>query len=118
VDDGLVPIGFLYRDMRVHLSQKPAGYAGSILVGAAFAAGWTPCVGPVLGSILLLASKSSSIGYGVLLLSFYSLGLAVPLLLCCLALEQSLKLIKRMGPILPIIEKAPGSAYWRWVCFC
>ncbi|MBI3549623.1 MAG: cytochrome c biogenesis protein CcdA [Elusimicrobia bacterium] len=105
---GLIPIGFLYRDIRVHMAQKPTGYAGSVLVGAAFAAGWTPCVGPVLSGILYLASKSNSVGYGILLLSFYSLGLAVPLLLCCLALESSLRLIKRMGPILPMIEKGTG----------
>lgn len=107
---GLVGIGFLHRDLRVHLSEKPAGYAGSALVGAAFAAGWTPCVGPVLAGILVLASRSGSAAYGTLLLAVYSLGLAAPLLLCCLALERSLALIRRVGPALPSLEKATGAA--------
>ena len=105
---GLVPAGFLYRDMRVHLLKKPAGYAGSVLVGAAFAAGWTPCVGPVLASILLVASRSDSVAYGVILLLAYSLGLAVPLLACSLALERSLKFIRRITPVLPAMEKMVG----------
>lgn len=105
---GLLKIGFLYKDLRVHLQEKPTGYAGSVLVGAAFAAGWTPCVGPVLGAVLLMASRGESVGYGVALLAAYSLGLAIPLLLCSLALDKSMALIRRMGPTLPIIERATG----------
>ncbi|MBI4387280.1 MAG: cytochrome c biogenesis protein CcdA [Elusimicrobia bacterium] len=105
---GALKIGFLHRDIRIHISQKPAGFVGSVLVGAAFGAGWTPCVGPVLASILLLASGSETLFQGVLLLAAYSLGLAVPLLLCSLALERGLRWIKKVTPFLPVLEKGMG----------
>jgi len=105
---GILPIGFLYRDIRVHLTDKPSGYLGSVLVGAAFAAGWTPCVGPVLASILILASRSASVAHGVLLLASYSLGIAVPLFACSLILERAFKWIKKASPVLPVVEKVTG----------
>ncbi|MDE2290468.1 MAG: cytochrome c biogenesis protein CcdA, partial [Elusimicrobia bacterium] len=77
---GVIRMDFLYREARVHFQEKPAGLAGSVAVGAAFAAGWTPCVGPQLGAALSLASLSGSVGEGVGLLLAYSAGFAVPLL--------------------------------------
>jgi len=81
---------FLEREKRVHLRSKPAGYAGSILVGAAFAAGWTPCVGPILGSILVYASTAETLSSGIALLSVYSLGLGAPILLSALLIDRVL----------------------------
>ena len=83
-------IGALQQERRIHLSDKPLGYLGTVLVGVAFGAGWTPCLGPTLGAILLLAANESELGKGITLLSFYSAGLAVPFLVSALALEKFL----------------------------
>lgn len=88
---GVVRPGFLARERRIHLGSKPAGFLGSAVVGAAFAAGWTPCFGPVVGSMLVKASTSETVSYGILLLSCYSVGLALPLLLSALFIERVLK---------------------------
>lgn len=109
---GVLPIGFLSRELRWLPREKPLGataWLGSVVIGAAFAAGWTPCVGPILAAILLYASREGSVGFGVALLSFYSLGLAVPLLLCALAVEPALRFLKRLGPSLPMLERATGA---------
>lgn len=84
-----VPV--LSRERRFHLRSKPAGWAGSFLVGVTFAAGWTPCVGPILGSILLFAGTQQTAGRGVLLLSAYSLGLGIPFLLSGLGVGYFLR---------------------------
>ncbi len=107
---GLLKVGFLYKEARFHYQKKPAGFLGSILVGSAFAAGWTPCVGPVLAGILLLASRTGSVAQGMLMLSVYSLGFAIPLFLCALAIERMIPLLNRIKPKLPLIEKATGVA--------
>jgi len=78
---GILKIGFLSRDKRLHLRNKPAGLLGSFLVGIAFAAGWTPCIGPILGSILLYAGTAGSVASGIELLTAYALGLGLPFLL-------------------------------------
>jgi cytochrome c-type biogenesis protein len=82
---------FLAVERRVHVSRRPAGSVGAILLGMAFGAGWTPCVGPILASILFLAGSSGRILQGSLLLVFYSLGLGVPFLLAGLFFAQFLK---------------------------
>ena len=66
---GVIKVGFLSQERRVQLEQKPVGYLGSVLVGMAFGAGWTPCIGPVLGAILGLAATSQDLGRGMLLLA-------------------------------------------------
>ena len=76
---GILNINFLKMEHRFQFRNRPAGYVGSFLIGMAFAAGWTPCVGPVLGTILLYASTTDSLLNGVLLLTSYSLGLGLPL---------------------------------------
>jgi cytochrome c-type biogenesis protein len=81
---------WLMSDKRVHLDKKPRGYVGSVLVGMAFAAGWTPCVGPILGAILLMASTADGVAHGVLLLAAYSLGLGAPFFATSLALNTFL----------------------------
>ncbi len=87
---GFLKLDFLMRERKVHLSGKPAGYIGTFLLGMAFVAGWTPCIGPILGSILLYASAKGSAIYGLKLLSVYSLGLAIPFFLSSLALNTFL----------------------------
>ena len=77
---GVFKVGFLSRERRVHLHSKPRGYWGSFVVGLTFGAGWTPCIGPILGSILTIAAASGSSMYGFKLLSVYSAGLAIPFL--------------------------------------
>ncbi|HAE21987.1 MAG TPA: cytochrome C biogenesis protein [Spirochaetaceae bacterium] len=81
-------IKVLNREARTHLSSKPAGAAGSFVVGMAFGAGWTPCIGPILASILIVAARSGRAAEAVFLLSSYSLGLALPFLLVGLFFER------------------------------
>jgi cytochrome c-type biogenesis protein len=75
---GLLPIQLLYRDTRIGQRLQPKGPLGTFVVGAAFAAGWIPCVGPILGGIYTLAMRYETVGAGIALLSVYSLGLAIP----------------------------------------
>jgi cytochrome c-type biogenesis protein len=92
---GVLNINFLQMEHRIQFRNRPVGYLGSFLIGIAFAAGWTPCVGPVLGTILLYASTTDSLWNGVLLLSSYSLGLGLPLFLTALGVDRFLAYFKR-----------------------
>ena len=85
---GVFRIGFLDRDTRVQTSRKPATPLGALVVGLAFAFGWTPCIGPILGGILTIAGSKSTVGEGVLLLGVYSAGLGVPFLLTSIAVDK------------------------------
>ena len=105
---GVFKIAPLLRERRVHVNDKPAGYLGTIGVGAAFGAGWTPCIGPVLGAILTLASTQDTVWAGVSLLSVYSLGLAIPFLISALALDLFLSAFSRFRRFLPAVEKGAG----------
>ncbi len=105
---GIFRITPLLRERRIHVNDKPAGYLGTLGVGAAFGAGWTPCIGPVLGAILTLAGTQDTVWAGVGLLSVYSLGLAIPFLLSALALDAFLKGFSRFRTLLPIVEKVSG----------
>jgi cytochrome c-type biogenesis protein len=105
---GLLKLAFLYKQAKFQFQNKPAGFAGSVLVGAAFAVGWTPCVGPVLASILVLAGREGESLRGAALLAVYSAGMALPFLLCAVAVDRMRALLKRVGPALPFIEKAMG----------
>jgi len=105
---GVLKIAPLLRERRVHVSDKPAGYLGTIGVGAAFGAGWTPCIGPVLGAILTLAGTRDSVWAGVSLLSVYSLGLAIPFLISALALDWFLSAFSRFRQFLPMVERVSG----------
>jgi cytochrome c-type biogenesis protein len=87
---GVIKLDFLSYEKRVHLHSKPKGYFGSYIVGLTFGAGWTPCIGPILGSILLIASTSGSAVHGFWLLLIYSLGLAVPFMMTSLAINSFL----------------------------
>lgn len=87
---GLLKLNFLASDKRVHLHAKPRGHFGSFIVGLTFGAGWTPCIGPILGSILLIASTTGSAMQGFKLLLVYSLGLAIPFMATSLAINSFL----------------------------
>lgn len=105
---GLFRITPLLREKRVHVNDRPAGYVGTFGVGAAFGAGWTPCIGPVLGGILTLAASGDRFWSGVGLLFVYSMGLAVPFLLSALALDRFLQAFKRFKRFLPAIQIGSG----------
>jgi cytochrome c-type biogenesis protein len=98
---------FLNYEKRFHVNKIRVGMMGSFVVGLAFAFGWTPCVGPILGPILFLAGGQGSVGQGILLLSVYSLGLGVPFLLTAIATHTFLNVfnkVKRHFRILEIIS--------------
>ena len=105
---GLLKIPFLSREKRVSLSNHPTGFAGSLAVGAVFAFGWSPCVGPILASILVLAGTSERLSEGLLLLGAYSLGLAVPFFLAALATGYFLSAMKTLQKYLLVIERSSG----------
>lgn len=106
---GVFNIGALGRERRVHLAHKPAGYLGTILVGIAFGAGWTPCIGPILGSILIYTSSAADLNRGLLLLFVYSMGLAVPFLLSSLAVNHFLAAFARFRRHLLWISRLGGA---------
>lgn len=85
---GVFRLGFLENEKRAQARRKPAGPLGALLVGIAFAFGWTPCIGPILAGILVVAGSRDTIGEGVLLLAIYSLGLGVPFLLTSMAIDR------------------------------
>ncbi|MBI4607847.1 MAG: cytochrome c biogenesis protein CcdA [Candidatus Rokubacteria bacterium] len=105
---GVLQIRWLARGLQLQFKTKPAGYAGSLLVGVTFAVGWTPCVGPILGSILSLAGTSDTVLKGVGLLLAYSGGLALPFFLSSLALGGFLRFLKQYRPFIGVVERVAG----------
>jgi cytochrome c-type biogenesis protein len=105
---GVLRIRLLGRTQRWEMRAKPAGYAGSFAVGVTFAIGWTPCVGPILGAILSLASTTETVARGIGLLIAYSAGLGVPFLLSAIALGAFLKVFRRYRPLIPVLERGAG----------
>jgi cytochrome c-type biogenesis protein len=108
---GFIKLPWLLRSFRLkeRLSIKGIGPLGSLMLGITFAFGWTPCVGPILGAILTLAASKQNLFAGMILLSWYALGLALPFMLVLLALQWSLPKLKKFQPYTPLIEKV--SAY-------
>ncbi|MEA3247196.1 MAG: cytochrome c biogenesis protein CcdA, partial [Gemmatimonadota bacterium] len=84
---GVLNIGVFARERRVHLANKPVGYLGSVLVGIAFGAGWSPCIGPILGAILTYTASEADLQRGMVLLLSYSMGLAVPFIAAAFAVD-------------------------------
>lgn len=105
---GVFNIGIFAREQRVHLATKPAGYFGTVLVGMAFGAGWTPCIGPILGSVLIYTSTSADLNYGLSLLLFYSLGLAVPFLLAAVAVNRFITIFRSFSRHMIWITRVSG----------
>lgn len=105
---GVLRVAALMRERRLHLSRRPAGYAGAAVAGVAFGAGWTPCLGPVLGMLLTYAAARATLGGGMLLLGSYALGLAVPFLIAAAATGIFLRTSQRLRGAIPVIEKTSG----------
>ena len=93
---GIINLPFLQMEKRFEIRKKPLGYVGSFFVGIIFAAGWTPCIGPILSTILIYASASKSFTTGILLLTIYSVGLGIPFFLSSLAFSSFLSAFERM----------------------
>jgi cytochrome c-type biogenesis protein len=92
---GAFNFALLARERRVHINDKPLGYFGTVVVGMAFAAGWTPCLGPILGGVLTYTASEADLNRGLVLLAAYSLGLAIPFVLAALAIDRFMELFKR-----------------------
>jgi cytochrome c-type biogenesis protein len=105
---GVLKIRALYSDTRKFSEEKPRGAAGSLLLGIAFAAGWTPCIGPFLAGLLALASQEQTVGQGSLLLFVYGLGLGVPFVLTGVALGTSLRLLQAVKARMHALELVSG----------
>ena len=99
----------LYREARVHVARKPAGLIGSYLIGLAFAFGWTPCVGPILGTILFIAGAEDTAGQGAILLATYSLGLGVPFLLAAAFAGPFMNWARNFRRHMAAVEKVMGG---------
>jgi cytochrome c-type biogenesis protein len=99
---------YLTRSLQFHLSNRPAGYVGSLLIGFSFAVGWTPCVGPILGAILALASSTAHITSGLLLLGAYSVGLGIPFLLSSVAINSFFHFFSRFKRYIEIVHIGGG----------
>ena len=105
---GLIRIPLLYRQARASFGAGRTGYVGALLLGAAFAAGWTPCIGPFLAGLLALASQEQTVGQGMLLLFVYGLGLGIPFVLAGLALGPALRLLRGLRTQMRVLETASG----------
>ena len=105
---GIFRLAALDRDTRFHGSARPAGLVGAYAIGLAFAFGWTPCIGPVLATILAVAASRESVGEGAFLLSVYSAGLGVPFLAAALAVGGFVTFLKRIRGYLLRVEQAMG----------
>src|SRR6266542_3190209 len=105
---GILKIGALYKDTRFFSQEKPRGLLGSLTLGIAFAAGWTPCIGPILGGIIGLAATSGGWKGGLLLSAFYSAGLAVPFLVTGLGINQFLSFYGKFRRHLHKVEVVSG----------
>jgi cytochrome c-type biogenesis protein len=105
---GLLKIKYLYKDTRQFSNEKPRGMLGSLFLGIAFAAGWTPCIGPILGGIIGLAATSGGWKGGLLLSAFYSAGLAVPFLVTGLGINQFLSFYSKFRQHLHKVEVVSG----------
>ncbi len=106
---GVFKISMLYREARVHVDKKPAGLAGSYLIGLAFAFGWTPCVGPVLAAILFVAGAEDSVMRGASLLFAYSLGIGLPFLAASLFANPFMRFMSRFRKHMGTVEKVMGG---------
>jgi cytochrome c-type biogenesis protein len=99
---------FLQRERRFQLRKRPFGFVGSLLAGIVFAAGWTPCIGPILTTILIYASTSHNFTTGIVLLTFYSLGLGIPFFLSSLAFNSFLSVFARFRQYMKVIILVSG----------
>ena len=106
---GVLRIEWLYQEKRVQTNKRPAGLLGAVLVGIAFAFGWTPCIGPILAGILAIAATQDTVGNGVRLLAAYSLGLGVPFFATALAINRFFAAFAKIRRHYHKIELASGA---------
>jgi cytochrome c-type biogenesis protein len=105
---GVLRPSWLMRDGRVQLASKPAGLIGTVVAGAAFGAGWTPCVGPVLASILLYSGMQGTMGQGIVLLTAYTLGLGIPFFVAAVGFNWFLASTRRVRRWVVPLERVAG----------
>ena len=105
---GVFRISFLNFEKRFHIENKPSGIIGSYILGLAFAFGWTPCVGPILATILMVAAGGDSVWYGTSLLSAYAAGIGVPFLIAALAVKPFMEFMARFKRHLRKVELTIG----------
>jgi cytochrome c-type biogenesis protein len=105
---GAFNFSFLARERRIHLANKPLGGLGTFVVGMAFAAGWTPCIGPILGGVLTYTASSADLNRGLVLLLAYSLGLALPFVLAALMIDRFMETLKRYRGALAWTSRISG----------
>src|SRR6185312_13903925 len=106
---GVFHIPLLHREARYHADARPAGLMGAYVIGLAFAFGWTPCIGPVLGAILAVAAGEDSVRQGIGLLLVYSLGLGIPFIAAAIGIRPFLKTMQRFRKHLGTVEKLLGG---------
>jgi cytochrome c-type biogenesis protein len=104
----IIRIPLLNQEKVIHLKEKPLGFFGSFMVGVTFSLGWTPCIGPALSSILIIASTEENVGRGMYLLSMYSLGLGLPFIVSALLFNRLLGFLKRYGYVVKYTTKIMG----------
>jgi len=105
---GIINIKGLNFEKKIHLNKKPLHLMGTFLIGMAFGAGWSPCIGPLLGSILIVAGNQETVAKGMLLLTVYSAGLALPFIMISLFINRILEIMKRATKVLSYINKVSG----------
>ena len=106
---GIIRIPLFEYEKRLHINQKPLHFLGSFFVGMAFGAGWTPCIGPILGSVLVLAQQKETVLQAVGLLCVYSLGMALPFLILSVAINFMLKFIQKTKKLMRYINPIAGT---------
>ncbi len=106
---GLLKIPLLYREARITTAERPTSIIGAYVIGLAFAFGWTPCVGPILATILTVAASREQLGYGISLLAVYALGLGIPFLLAALAVKPFMRFMQKFRRHLHKVEIVAGS---------
>jgi len=106
---GVLRIPLLYRSATIDVGRKPAGLLGAFVMGLAFAFGWTPCAGPVLAAVLMMAGAEATVGKGALLLAAYSVGTGIPFLIAAAFTGQFMAMLKGIKPHLPLVEKTMGG---------
>ncbi len=106
---GVFNLSFLMKDTRLHLADKPLGYLGTVVVGIAFGAGWSPCIGPILGAILTMAANETDVGRGLTLLGAYSAGLAIPFVASALMVERFLEVFAKVRRHMIWVNRTAGA---------
>lgn len=106
---GIIRIPVLEFEKRLHFHQKPLHFFGTFLIGMAFGAGWTPCIGPILGSVLVLAQQKETVGQAIGLLTVYSVGMAAPFLLLSVGINFLLAFVRRTKMAMRFINPVAGT---------